>query len=96
LHRTLELIRLMDPRRTRFLGITGGEPTLNVPELLQVIRACREKLPKTQLVLLTNGKKLGDLELAKQIVTAGRLWLSLSATSPPTGRGVPLVRRSYI
>ncbi|AFM27727.1 His-Xaa-Ser system radical SAM maturase HxsC [Desulfomonile tiedjei] len=66
----LKLIQLMDSRHTKCLAITGGEPTLKETHLVHVIKACRKSLPSTQLVLLTNGKKLSDLELAKRIVSA--------------------------
>lgn len=51
----LRLIDLIDPD-TRQLGVTGGEPTLLKNGLLEVVRACREKLPRTALHVLSNGR----------------------------------------
>jgi His-Xaa-Ser system radical SAM maturase HxsC len=67
----LKLISLMDSKNTEYLGITGGEPTLLGADLIRLVRVCREKLPQTQLTLLTNGRKLKDLDLARDLVKAG-------------------------
>lgn len=66
----LRLIDLID-LETRELGITGGEPTLFKDEFLRLIRYCKDRLPKTALHVLTNGRlfyyrefacKLGEIE----------------------------------
>ena len=51
----LQLIRLMNPA-TRYLGMTGGEPTLLKDDLIRIIAACKEYLPNTAIDLLTNGR----------------------------------------
>jgi len=51
----LRLIELVDPE-TRELGITGGEPTLLEDGLLNIVTACKERLPKTALHILSNGR----------------------------------------
>jgi His-Xaa-Ser system radical SAM maturase HxsC len=51
----LELLRLMPPTVT-YLGITGGEPTLLRNRLFRILRALREKLPATDVHMLTNGR----------------------------------------
>jgi His-Xaa-Ser system radical SAM maturase HxsC len=51
----LRLIDLIDPR-TEELGITGGEPTLLCDGFLQLIARCSERLPRTGLHVLTNGR----------------------------------------
>jgi His-Xaa-Ser system radical SAM maturase HxsC len=67
----LKLIELMDREQTRHLGITGGEPTLLEDDLLQIITRCLALLPKAHLTLLTNGRKLADMDFAKKLVGAG-------------------------
>ena len=67
----LKLISLLDSKNTEYLGITGGEPTLLGADLIRLVRACREKLPQTHLALLTNGRKLKDLDFARDLVKAG-------------------------
>jgi His-Xaa-Ser system radical SAM maturase HxsC len=67
----LKLIDLIDPKRTENIGITGGEPTLLGTDLIKLISACKERLPKASLSLLTNGRRLSDLDLAKELVEIG-------------------------
>lgn len=52
----IRLIELIDPE-TSELGITGGEPTLLGQGLLDVIAACRDRLPETALHVLSNGRR---------------------------------------
>jgi His-Xaa-Ser system radical SAM maturase HxsC len=52
----IRLVNLIDPS-TRELGITGGEPTLLGYGLLDVIAACRDRLPQTSIHLLSNGRR---------------------------------------
>jgi His-Xaa-Ser system radical SAM maturase HxsC len=51
----LRLIDLIDPA-TADLGITGGEPTLFKDDFLRLIRHAKERLPRTALHVLTNGR----------------------------------------
>ena len=67
----LQLISLLDPKKTEHLGITGGEPTLLGEDLINLVQSCRQKLPNTMLTLLTNGRRLKDLEFARALVKAG-------------------------
>jgi His-Xaa-Ser system radical SAM maturase HxsC len=67
----LQLISLLDPKETEQLGITGGEPTLLGEDLITLVQTCRQKLPNTLLTLLTNGRRLKDLEFARALVKAG-------------------------
>jgi His-Xaa-Ser system radical SAM maturase HxsC len=64
------ILDLISPK-TEHLGLTGGEPTLLEDELVEFIRACRQKFPRMLLTLLTNGRKLRDLEFSKNIAKAG-------------------------
>ncbi len=51
----LLLIDLIDPE-TKELVITGGEPTLLKDDFLRLIQACKEKLPRTAVHVLSNGR----------------------------------------
>lgn len=48
-------IELID-KSTQFLCITGGEPTLLKEDFIETIKFCKEKLPNTKYLLLTNGR----------------------------------------
>jgi len=63
----LRIISLID-REPQSLGITGGEPTLLDDGLIDIIRACKEKLPRTKLMLLTNGIKFDDFEYVRKLM----------------------------
>ena len=67
----LQLISLLDPETTEQIGITGGEPTLLGEDLITLVQTCREKLPNTLVTLLTNGRRLKDLDFARELVKAG-------------------------
>lgn len=64
----LKLISLMD-KDTASLALTGGEPTLLKENLLKVMTACKTELPKTPLILLTNGIALEDFDFVKALVS---------------------------
>jgi His-Xaa-Ser system radical SAM maturase HxsC len=63
----LKLLSLMDKDKTKELAITGGEPTLIGDNLFQLIQECKEHLPKTSLMILSNGKKFSDFNFAKKL-----------------------------
>lgn len=67
----LKIIDLIDPERTNTLGITGGEPTLLGDGLIKLIEACKKRLPKTSLLLLTNGRRFSDIDYMRKIVYIG-------------------------
>src|SRR5712691_304135 len=62
----LDTIALIDPT-TPELGISGGEPTLLKDGFLQVVSACKERLPNTSLHVLSNGRLLRYGSFAKQL-----------------------------
>ncbi|MBV7276159.1 His-Xaa-Ser system radical SAM maturase HxsC [Clostridium sp. PL3] len=55
LHIIKRHIKLID-KSTTFLCITGGEPTLLRDDFIEIIKYCKEKLPNTKYLLLTNGR----------------------------------------
>lgn len=63
----LKLLSLMDKDKTKELAITGGEPTLIGDNLFRLIQECKKNLPKTSLIILSNGKKFADFNFAKEL-----------------------------
>lgn len=59
----LRLISLMS-KSTEEIGLTGGEPTLVGEDLFKLVLACRDLLPDTSLLLLTNGRKFSNFDYA--------------------------------
>lgn len=66
--RNLKLIRMMSPESTKSIAISGGEPTLLAEAFCNLIRACKENLPKTSLMVLTNGTRLKNMEFVTQVM----------------------------
>jgi len=64
----LQAIPLM-ATKTSQLCITGGEPTLYFSGLLQIIRSVKERLPKTSLHMLSNGRLFSHMEYARAITS---------------------------
>ena len=61
-----ELIRLIN-KKTKYLALTGGEPTLNKKNLIKIIKECKKNLPDTSLILLTNGVNFEDFDFTKEL-----------------------------
>ena len=59
------------PSNLPLLCLTGGEPTLLGDKLISLISCIREKLPQTEILLLTNARLFSDEEYAANVATAG-------------------------
>jgi His-Xaa-Ser system radical SAM maturase HxsC len=62
----VETIKLIDPS-TPTLGISGGEPSLLGNKLLEIIRTCRNYLPRTSIHLLSNGRAFKNFSFVQQL-----------------------------
>lgn len=62
----LKIISLID-KNTKTLGITGGEPTLLGEKFFEILSACKQHLPETEIDLLSNGISFYDFEFAKRL-----------------------------
>lgn len=62
----LKVISLMD-RTTLFLGLTGGEPTLLGDKFIEILQACKVRLPRAEINLLTNGIALTSMDFAEKV-----------------------------
>jgi len=65
----LRIISLMD-KKTLYLGLTGGEPTLLEDRLIHIIDTCKRRLPKTELNLLTNGIRFENFKYVEKLASA--------------------------
>lgn len=59
------------PPNTRHLCITGGEPTLLKENLFAVLDMCRQTLPDTRFLLLTNGRMFCYADYARKVAVHG-------------------------
>lgn len=65
----IRMLELANPRDVSHIVFTGGEPTLNADGLGVLLRLCKKRFPSTLISLLTNGRKLSDMEIAKAIAS---------------------------
>ncbi len=61
----LQAIPLID-RGAREIGFTGGEPTLLGDDLLRILTACKNWLPRTAIHVLSNGRRFSDSDYAER------------------------------
>ena len=71
------LIELIAPG-PEYLTLSGGEPTLLGEQLIDIIRECRNKLPETKLMLLTNGRKLKDISFVDKLAKVSQGYLAVA------------------
>lgn len=62
-----EIIGLVDPDGVENIGISGGEPTLDDVALERLLKLCAKRVPGASVVMLTNGKRFADFEVARRI-----------------------------
>lgn len=62
----LKLLSLMD-KKTKEVGLTGGEPTLIGDKLFELIKQIGHFLPKASISLLSNGVKFADKQFALKL-----------------------------
>ena len=66
------LIRIdQAPKELSFICITGGEPTLLGDKLVTLIQYIRDKLPQTDIMLLTNARKFANSDFAAKVSSVG-------------------------
>lgn len=59
------------PKNLPFICLTGGEPTLLGRKLISLLKEIRITLPKTDILLLTNGRLFSNFYFAKEVALAG-------------------------
>lgn len=74
--RNLELIDLIEAAPS-YLTITGGEPTLLGDRLFALIARLKERMPDTELHMLTNGRSFAWREFARRFAALGHPNISL-------------------
>ncbi len=73
------------------ISLLGGEPTLH-PDLLEIIRHTRKEFPNTELILLTNGLLLLELEHSEK----GNLWQCLKENNAHVTVTVYPIKIDYV
>jgi His-Xaa-Ser system radical SAM maturase HxsC len=55
----LQVVPLIDPNE-KFLGLSGGEPTLLGDQFLRILQSMKSYLPRTSVHVLSNGRRFAD------------------------------------
>jgi MoaA/NifB/PqqE/SkfB family radical SAM enzyme/glycosyltransferase involved in cell wall biosynthesis len=61
------------------VAISGGEVTMDMPELLAIAAACKQA--RLRCLITTNGSYITDPEIAKSIALSGLTWVTVSLDS---------------
>ena len=59
------------------IGITGGEPTLNIDKLVEILSKIAKKSPKQQVHILTNGRLFKNLDIVEKLASVKNLRVSV-------------------
>lgn len=62
--------RLLEDRKEKYVGLTGGEPTLR-KELLQILKYIKKINPEKYVLLVSNGRRFADKKYAKKFKKIG-------------------------
>ena len=63
----LETLYLADSKGVTNIGLTGGEPTLQIEHLCHLLEICKTKFRDTSISLLTNGKAFYNCDVVNDI-----------------------------
>ena len=63
----LETLKLVDLSKHVEIGITGGEPTLNMNKLVELLESIALKAPNKKVHILTNGRNFSKIENVEKI-----------------------------
>lgn len=72
----LRLLDIADIRHVQNIGITGGEPTLNVNKLVAVLEKIAKKSPCKKVHILTNGRNFARIENVEKIASVKNIDVS--------------------
>lgn len=71
-----EILKLVDLKHSENIGITGGEPTLEIDNLVELLKQIAKKTPNKNVHILTNGRIFSKIENVKKLAEIEKLNLS--------------------
>lgn len=66
-----KLLKLLDPKIKEDICITGGEPTLDKKRFIDTLVQIRDRYPRKNISVLTNGTTFYDFSYAKEVSSLG-------------------------
>jgi His-Xaa-Ser system radical SAM maturase HxsC len=67
----LQILNLIKKQPVKSIGLTGGEPTTRICDLLEIIKFFRQHFPTSSISLLSNGRAFHDMAIVKSIAEIG-------------------------
>ena len=71
-----EILKFIDLKHTENIGITGGEPTLEIDNLVKFLKQIAKKFPNKNIHILTNGRSFSKIENVKKLAEIKKINLS--------------------
>lgn len=72
----MQILNLVNLKNVHSIGITGGEPTLNISKLIEILNKIADKSPNQNVHILTNGRNFANIENVKELVKVKKINLS--------------------
>lgn len=72
----VEILKLVNLKKYSNIGITGGEPTLNINKLKMVLEAIAQKAPGIGVHILTNGRNFAKISNVESLINIKNIKLS--------------------
>ncbi len=63
----IQILDLVDTKNVSNIGITGGEPTLNINKLVEVLEKIAKKSPNQKVHILTNGRNFSRIDVVEKL-----------------------------
>lgn len=71
-----EILKFVDLKHADNIGITGGEPTLEIDNLVKLLKQIAKKVPNKNVHILTNGRIFSKIENVKKLAKIKKINLS--------------------
>ena len=72
----LKILKLVNLNKYTNIGITGGEPTLNINKLIELLESIAKKSPNIKVHILTNGRSFAKIENVRKIINIKNIKIS--------------------
>lgn len=72
----LDILKLIKLNPKNSIGITGGEPTIEIDKLIEVLKAVAKRSPQQKVHILSNGRNFTQIENVQKLASIKNLYLS--------------------
>ena len=72
----IQILDLVDTKNVSNIGITGGEPTLNINKLVEILEKIAKKSPNQKVHILTNGRNFARIDVVEKLASIRNIDIS--------------------